>query len=223
MFHFTNNCIAEVYDGHDCDLWQVIYLSAGTYTLECQGYYRNGTSWDEDPNTWSNGSWVNRAKLYAETGLYDIDSEEFVSSGSPFEGWLMPRLFEGVMERLFEDTDYTLNDDGSKRFAAGWDMSDGQYNQADGRWGPCSIPGSLVWFESGKYEPYDDGGVGNTTSGSYFNWWTAAAGDIELWENKNVEFYAKAGEKEEVSYITSICSSPHHNAASTSSTDKKYL
>ena len=175
---FTNNCIAEVYDGHDCDLWQVIYLSAGTYTLECQGYYRNGTSWDEDPNTWSNGSWVNRAKLYAETGLYDIDSEEFVSSGSPFEGWLMPRLFEGVMERLFEDTDYTLN---------------------------------------------DDGGVGNTTSGSYFNWWTAAAGDIELWENKNVEFYAKAGEKEEVSYITSICSSPHHNAASTSSTDKKYL
>lgn len=150
--------LAEVYNGHDCDLWQVIYLPAGTYTLECQGYYRNGTSWDEDPNTWSNGSWVNRAKLYAETGLYDIDSEEFVSSGSPFEGWLMPRLFEGVMERLFEDTDYTLNEDGSKKFAAGWDMSDGQYNQADGRWGPCSIPGSLVWFESGKYEPYDDGG-----------------------------------------------------------------
>jgi hypothetical protein len=53
---------------------------------------------------------------------------------------------------------------------------------------------------------YRDGGVGNVDGGGYYNWWIAAAGDIDLWENNNVEFYAKAGEREEVSYITSICS-----------------
>ena len=141
--------LAEVYDGHDCDLWQVLYLPAGTYTLECQGYYRNGNSWAEDPNTWDNGTWVNRAKLYAEVGQYDIDSEEFTESAGVFEGWLMPRLFDTQTEQL-----YWGPQDGDDDWP-GWDMSDGLY--LNGRtYGPTSIPGSLVWFETGKYQPYDD-------------------------------------------------------------------
>lgn len=53
---------------------------------------------------------------------------------------------------------------------------------------------------------YRDGGVGNTEGGAYFNWWYAAAADAELWENHNVELYAKTNTDEQTSYVTSICS-----------------
>lgn len=159
----TKGGLFEVYDGADCDLYQCIYLPAGMYELNCQGYYRFGTSWDVDPNSYANGTWENLSKLYAEAGTYDIDSEEFIGSGSSFSNPLMPRLFEGVMDRLFEDLDYekdaegnpVLDENGNKKFNAGWDMSDGQYNQVGGCWGPCSVPGSLVWFAENKYLPFE--------------------------------------------------------------------
>ena len=34
-------------------------------------------------------------------------------------------------------------------------MSDGNYGEGKG-WGPCSVPGSLVWFNAGLYEPFVD-------------------------------------------------------------------
>ncbi len=159
----TKGGLFEVYDGADCDLYQYLYLPAGMYELNCQGYYRFGTSWDVDPNSYANGTWENLSKLYAEAGTYDIDSEEFIGSGSSFSNPLMPRLFEGVMDRLFEDLDYekdaegnpVLDENGNKKFNAGWDMSDGQYNQVGGCWGPCSVPGSLVWFAENKYLPFE--------------------------------------------------------------------
>jgi len=138
----------EIYNGSECDLWQYIYLPAGMYNFECQGYYRNGNSWSEDPGTWSNGSWVNRAQMYIEAGTYDIDSEEFVQSGVAFEGWLMPRLFD-----IQEDQLYWGPQDGEEGWP-GWDMSDGYYNNTT--YGPTSIPGSLIWFGSDKYLPYSD-------------------------------------------------------------------
>ena len=135
----------EIYDGFDCDLYQYLYLPAGMYELNCQGYYRFGTSWDVDPNSYANGTWENLSKLYAEAGTYDIDSEEFTSSGSLFSNPLMPRLFEDGPEQLY------VMPEGE----ATWDMSDAQYNQVDGRWAPTSIPGSLVWFAANKYLPFE--------------------------------------------------------------------
>ncbi len=138
----------EIYNGSECDLWQYIYLPAGMYNLECQGYYRNGNSWSEDPGTWNNGTWVNRSQLYVEAGTYDIDSEEFVQSGVSFEGVLMPRLFDIQEYQLYWGPQ--SGEDGYP----GWDMSDGYYNNTT--YGPTSIPGSLVWFENEKYMPYSD-------------------------------------------------------------------
>jgi len=135
----------EIYDGENCDLYQYLYLPAGMYELNCQGYYRSGSSWDTDPNSYANGTWKNYTELYASVGTYDIDSEEFVESGSKFANPLMPRLFEQVMERY-----YTMPEG-----EAGWDMSDGQYDQCGGCFGPTSIPGSLIWFENGQYMPYE--------------------------------------------------------------------
>ena len=159
----TTGGLFECYEGADCDLYQCILLPAGMYELNCQGYYRFGTSWDVDPNSYANDTWENLSKLYAEAGTYDIDSEEFTSSGSTFSNPLMPRLFEGVMEMLFEDTDYKkdengdpiLDSNGNIQYNAGWNMSDGQYNQVGGCWGPCSVPGTKVWFDSNKYLPFE--------------------------------------------------------------------
>ncbi len=53
---------------------------------------------------------------------------------------------------------------------------------------------------------YRDGNVGNVNEGSYYNWWYAAAADVELWENKNVELYVRSNSAERFSYITSIAS-----------------
>ena len=136
----------EIYDGSG-DVFQYLYLPAGMYELNCQGYYRFGTSWDADPNSYNDGTWKNLSLLYATAGTYDITSEEFTESGTTFSNPLMPRLFEGVMEQL-----YVGPKEGEDGWP-GWDMSDGTY--LDGRWGPCSIPGSLVWFASDKYLPFE--------------------------------------------------------------------
>ena len=149
----TGGCF-EIYDGQDVDLYQYVQLPAGMYKVECQAYYRFGTSWADDPNAYGTEDWEDLAILYAANGTYDIDSDAF-TAGRTFKTPVMPRLFDYQAERIFEDMDYTLNEDGSKNFAAGWDMSDGDYG--DKGWGPCSVPGSLAWFQAGKYMPYDDG------------------------------------------------------------------
>ena len=142
----TTGGLFEIYDGSG-DVFQYLYLPAGMYEVNCQGYYRFGNSWAEDPNTFDNDTWKNLSQLYATAGTYDIDSEEFTASGTTFSNPLMPRLFEGVMEQL-----YVGPKEGEDGYP-GWDMSDGTY--LDGRWGPCSIPGSLVWFAANKYLPFE--------------------------------------------------------------------
>ncbi len=150
--------LSEVYNGANCDLYQIIHLPAGMYEVTCQGYYRWGTSWDEDPNQYGKDAWENNAFLRVSTGKYDIDSEEFTEERS-FQNPLMPRLFEECYNQLYEDTDTTHNESGEVVYTAGWNRGDGQYSQNDlgGRWAPCSIPGSLIWFQQGKYQPYNDG------------------------------------------------------------------
>ena len=138
----------EIYDGSG-DVFQYLYLPAGMYEVNCQGYYRFGTSWDDDPNTFANGNWENLSLLYATAGTYDIESDEFAASGTTFSNPLMPRLFEEVYDQI-----YVGPKDGEEGYP-GWDMSDDQYNQCGGRWGPCSIPGSLAWFALDKYLPFE--------------------------------------------------------------------
>jgi len=65
----------------------------------------------------------------------------------------MPRLFEQWTSQI-----YAMPEADSP----GWDMSDGEYDNVtkDGKvWGPCSVPGSLMWFQAGHYMPYDKDGV----------------------------------------------------------------
>lgn len=139
----------EVYDGADADLYQYVQLPAGMYRVECQGYYRCGTSWDDDPNSYGNPDrWEDLALLYAQNGTYDITSEEFTPART-FKTPLMPRLFDFQATQLYVGP--KEGEDGYQ----GWDMSDGDYG--DKGWGPCSVPGSLVWFNEGKYQPYNDG------------------------------------------------------------------
>ena len=146
-FTKTGSNLFEVYDGADVDLYQYIQLPAGMYRLECQGYYRCGTSWDDDPNSFGNPErWEDNALLYASNGTYDIDSDVF-TKGRTFKCPLMPRLFENQPTQLYED-----------QVKEGWDMSDGNYGEGKG-WGPCSVPGSQVWFEQGHYQPYSDDDV----------------------------------------------------------------
>ena len=92
----TTGGLFECYDGADCDLFQVILIPAGMYELNCQGYYRAGTSWDADPNSYANGTWENLSALYAVAGTYNIDSKEFTETSNTFSNPLMPRLFEEV-------------------------------------------------------------------------------------------------------------------------------
>jgi hypothetical protein len=55
-------------------------------------------------------------------------------------------LFLNYPEQIYEDT-----------VKEGWDMSDGNYGEKG--WGPCSVPGSLMWFQAGLYAPYNEDGV----------------------------------------------------------------
>ena len=144
----TTGGLVEVYDGENCDVFQVVYLPAGMYEVTCQGYYRWGTSWDEDPNNYGKDAWENNSALYASTGEYNIDSKEFTEART-FKTALMPRLFEEQYEQIYAADEETIS-------AMGWDPSDGNYGQCDGKWAPTSVPGSLLWFQAGKYEPYDD-------------------------------------------------------------------
>lgn len=133
----------EVYDGADVNLYQYVQLPAGIYKMECQAYYRCGNSWADDPAAFGTADWEDNALLYAQNGAYDITSEAF-TAGRTFKTPLMPRLFDYQDVQLYVD-----------EVKEGWDMSDGEYG--DKGWGPCSVPGSLVWFAAGKYQPYDDG------------------------------------------------------------------
>lgn len=144
----TTGGVFEIYDGTS-DVFQYLYLPAGMYEVNCQGYYRYGTSWDVDPNRYADGTWKNLSEIYASVGTYDIDSKEFTESGSNFSNPLMPRLFEGVTEQLY------VGPKKGEEGWAGWDMSDGQYSQVNSVWGPTSIPGSLVWFAADKYRPFE--------------------------------------------------------------------
>lgn len=152
----TTGGLIELYNGSQCDLFQVIELPAGMYKFECQAYYRAGTAWDADPTAWVNGNWENLAVIRAATGTYDIDSEEFTESAS-FESPLMPRLFD-IQDYALYEADQATKD------AFGWDPTDGWYDGA-GTYGPTSVPGGLAWFDAEKYMPYDeDGEVYNTVT-----------------------------------------------------------
>lgn len=136
----------EFYDGAEIDLYQYVKLPAGMYRVECQGYYRCGTSWDDDPNSYGDPDrWVDNALLTVQNGKYDVESKEFTPDRT-FKTPLMPRLFLNYPEQIYEDT-----------VKEGWDMSDGNYGEKG--WGPCSVPGSLMWFQAGLYAPYNEDGV----------------------------------------------------------------
>ena len=137
----------ECYNGADEDLYQFVQLPVGQYRLECQGYYRNGTSWADDPNTFNTSDWQDNALLYASNGTYNIDGT--FDPSHTFTTPLMPRLFLNQQEQL-----YVGPKEGEDGYP-GWDMSDGNYGEGKG-WGPCSVPGSLVWFNAGLYEPFVD-------------------------------------------------------------------
>lgn len=140
----------EVYDGADVDLYQYVELPAGMYRMEAQAYYRFGNSWDVDPSKFGTDEWQDLAQMYVQNGIYNIDSEEF-TAGRTFQTPVMPRLFPMHDTQIFKDPDYVEG--------VNWDMSDGSYT-VNGQtvWGPCSVPGSLLWFGQGLYGPYDDGG-----------------------------------------------------------------
>ena len=144
----TTGGLFEAYNSADCDLYQCILLPAGMYELNCQGYYRFGGSGDSDPDSYANETWENLSKLYAVAGTYDSESKKFTATGMEFFNPLMPRLFEAVYEQ------YYVGPKSGEEGYPGWDMSDAQYNQIDGRWGPCSVPGSQVWFDRQKYLPF---------------------------------------------------------------------
>lgn len=142
----------EMYDGGEAELYQIIQLPAGMYEVTCQGYYRGGTSWDDDPNTWAGtgaNKWEDRAWIFASTGVYDITSEEF-TEGKVFKTALMPRLFEENYSQIYAADSVTIAQ-------MGWDPSDGHYDQCGGKWGPTSVPGSNLWFQAGFYQPFNDG------------------------------------------------------------------
>lgn len=135
----------EVYDGADVDLYQYVELPAGLYRMEAQAYYRFGNSWAEDPSKFGTEEWQDLAQMYVQNGIYDIDSEAF-TAGRTFQTPVMPRLFPMHGEQIYVD-----------EVKEGWDMSDGNYTVNEQTvWGPCSVPGSLLWFGQGLYGPYND-------------------------------------------------------------------
>lgn len=144
--HNVTMGLAEVYDGENVDLYQYVELPAGVYRVECQGYYRFGQAWDNDPNAFGTATWEDNALIYAQNGTYDLTDSTF-TAGRTFQTPIMPRLFEQVSEQQF-----TLEEG-----MADW-MGDGNYTQNGMNcWGPSSVEGSLVWFANGYYLPYDDG------------------------------------------------------------------
>ena len=144
--HNVTMGLAEVFDGENVDLYQYVELPAGVYKVECQGYYRFGTAWADDPNAFGTADWEDLALIYAQNGTYDLTDSTF-TAGRTFQTPIMPRLFEQV-----ESQQFTLEEG-----MADW-MGDGNYTQHGMNcWGPSSVEGSLVWFANGYYRPYDDG------------------------------------------------------------------
>ena len=138
--------LAEVYDGSNIDLFQYVELPAGMYRVECQGYYRFGSSWADDPNAFGTADWQDLAIMYVQNGTYNLTDSTF-TAGRTFQNPLMPRLFDYQSEQIyFYETD-------------SW-MNDGQYGDNGSKgWGPCSVEGSLEWFKLGKYMPYEQDDV----------------------------------------------------------------
>lgn len=164
----------ESYSGADVNIYQIVELKAGMYRLECQGYYRCGNSWADDPSVFNTDQWQDNAMLYVQNGTYDITSKEFLA-GRTFQNPLMPRLFDFQAEKIY---DMAAAGDADP----GWDMSDGQYGDNGSLgWGPCSVPGSLAWFNAGKYKPYsDEEGVKYNT----VNFFVTADGYVKLGVSK---------------------------------------
>ena len=142
--------VCELYSGANADVYQYIELPAGMYTLECQGYYRIGSGWDFDPKTYGTEAWEDNAMLYVQNGKYNVESNEF-TAGRTFKTPLMPRLFDASDTQI-----YVGPKDGEDGYP-GWDMSDNDCTGQGWGWAPASIPGSLKYFEAGKYMPVDDG------------------------------------------------------------------
>lgn len=149
----------EAYDNSGVDLYQYVQLPAGMYKVECQGYYRGGSSGPSDGVTnskegecawfWLNEEWTDNALLSVYNGQYDKEKDVFTPNHQ-FKTPLMPRLFENQKELIHEDLH--SGDDGYP----GWDRFDYYYPEL-GIYGPTSFPGSYDWFQAGKYQPYDDG------------------------------------------------------------------
>lgn len=146
----------EAYDNEKVDLYQYVKLPAGMYKVVCQGYYRGGSSGSDNPTAalqegqcaynWSNrDNWVDNAFLSVYNGVYNEDKGTFIPNHQ-FKTPLMPRLFEGQTEQIF--------DEGSEH-PDGWNKSDYFYTDL-GCYGPTSFPGSCAWFQAGKYMPYED-------------------------------------------------------------------
>ena len=168
-FTKTGSNLFEVYDGADVDLYQYVKLPAGKYSVECQAYYRCGNSWADDPSVFGTADWQDNALLYVQNGTYTLDdaAEKFEASRI-FQSPLMPRLYPMQDEQLYVD-----------EIKEGWDMSDGFYTVSGGAqvWGPCSVPGSKVWFEEGLYAPEE------TEDGVYYNhvdFWLAEDGYVRI-------------------------------------------
>ncbi|MDE7117742.1 MAG: hypothetical protein K2O61_03750, partial [Bacteroidaceae bacterium] len=132
----------EAYSGTNVDLYQYVQLPAGMYRVKCQGYYRCGNSWADDPSAFGTENWLDNALLYVQNGTYDIESEAFTPART-FKTPLMPRLFLNYGEQIYV----------APEGEADW-MNDGNYGNKG--WGPTSVPGSLAWFNAGLYQPYVD-------------------------------------------------------------------
>lgn len=147
----------EAYNNDKVDLYQYVKLPAGMYKVECQGYYRGGSSGSDNPETalgekqcaynWLNKEyWEDNAVLSVYNGVYNEEKGTFIPNHQ-FKTPLMPRLFEAQATQIF--------DEGSEH-PDGWNKSDYFYTDL-GCYGPTSFPGSFAWFQAGKYQPYDDG------------------------------------------------------------------
>lgn len=147
----------EAYNNDKVDLYQYVKLPAGMYKVECQGYYRGGSSGSDNPETalgekqcaynWLNKEyWEDNAVLSVYNGVYNEEKGTFIANHQ-FKTPLMPRLFEAQATQIF--------DEGSEH-PDGWNKSDYFYTDL-GCYGPTSFPGSCAWFQAGKYQPYDDG------------------------------------------------------------------
>ncbi len=149
----------EAYNNDKVDLYQYVKLPAGMYKVECQGYYRGGSSGSDNPETalgekqcaynWLNKEyWEDNAVLSVYNGVYNEEKGTFIANHQ-FKTPLMPRLFEAQATQIF--------DEGSEH-PDGWNKSDYFYTDL-GCYGPTSFPGSCAWFQAGKYMPYEDDDV----------------------------------------------------------------